>query len=87
VIIWTCPDLMDTPNSAKIRAMGVKMEKGQRRKRRRFSDEYKAETVRLIQTIGKMALELEIGETAPRRWVDEAEIEDRLPGGPHLRVL
>jgi transposase-like protein len=77
---------MDTPNSAKIRAMGVKMEKGQRRKRRRFSDEYKAETVRLIQTsgktIGKMALELGIGETALRRWVEEAETEaGRGPAG------
>jgi transposase-like protein len=38
------------------------------RKRRKVSDEYKAETVRLIQrsgkSIGKMALELGIGETA-----------------------
>ena len=37
------------------------------RKRRKFSDEYKAETVRLIQrsgkSIGQMARELGIGET------------------------
>jgi transposase len=49
------------------------------RKRRKFSDEYKAETVRLIQrsgkSIGQMALELGIGETALRRWVEQAEIE------------
>jgi transposase len=55
------------------------MEKGQRRKRRKFSEEYKAETVRLIQTSGKsireMALELGIGETAVRRWVAQAEVE------------
>ncbi len=62
------------------------MEKGQRRKRRKFSEEYKAETVRLIQTsgksIGKMALELGIGETALRRWVEQAEVEaGRGPAG------
>ena len=55
------------------------MEQGQKRKRRKFSEEFKAETVRLIQTsgksIGKLALELGIGETALRRWVDQAEVE------------
>ncbi len=44
------------------------MAKKQRRKRRKFSDKYKAETVRLIHSIGKsvgqMALELDIGKTA-----------------------
>ena len=53
------------------------MEQETRRKRRKFSPEYKAETVRLIQrsdkSIGQMALELGIGETALRRWVDQAE--------------
>jgi transposase-like protein len=62
------------------------MEKRQRRERRRFTDEYKAETVRLIQTsgksIGKLALELGIGETALRRWVEQAELEaGRGPAG------
>jgi hypothetical protein len=42
------------------------MEKGQKQRRRRFSAEYKAETVRLIQrsgkSIGQMAVELGIGE-------------------------
>jgi transposase len=51
----------------------------QRPKRRRFTDEYKAETVRLIESsgksIGKMALELGIGETALRRWIDQAAVE------------
>ena len=56
------------------------------RKRRRFSEEYKAETVRLLQrsdkSIGKMARELGIGETALRRWVEQAEIESgRGPAG------
>jgi transposase len=56
------------------------------RKRRAFSAEYKAETVRLIQrsgkSIGQMALELGIGESALRRWVAQAEIEaGRGPAG------
>jgi transposase len=62
------------------------MEKKQKRERRRFSEEYKAETVRLIQSsdksIGKLALELGIGETALRRWVEQAEVEaGRGPAG------
>jgi transposase len=60
------------------------VEKDGKGKRRRFSAEYKAETVRLIQrsgkSIGQMALELGIGETALRRWVEQAEVEAR--GGP-----
>jgi len=60
------------------------------RKRRKFSDEYKAETVRLIQSsgksVGQMALELGIGETALRRWVEQAEIEaGRGPAGAFRR--
>ena len=55
------------------------MEKNGKRKRRRFSAEYKAETVRLVnrsdKSIGQMALELGIGETALRRWVEQAEVE------------
>ena len=62
------------------------MEKDRKRKRRTFSEEYKAETVRLIQrsgkSIGQMALELGIGESALRRWVAQAEIEaGRGPAG------
>jgi len=55
------------------------VEKNGKRKRRRFSAEYKAETVRLVnrsdKSIGQMALELGIGETALRRWVEQAEVE------------
>jgi transposase-like protein len=60
------------------------VEKDSKRKRRRFSAEYKAETVRLIQrsgkSIGMIARELGIGETALRRWVEQAEVE--AGGGP-----
>jgi transposase len=55
------------------------VEKDGKRKRRRFSAEYKAETVQLVQrsgkSIGQMALELGISETALRRWVEQAEVE------------
>jgi|SRR5208283_4416057 len=55
------------------------MEQEQRRRRRKFSEEYKAETVRLIQnsgkSIGQLGLELGIGETALRRWIKQAEVE------------
>ena len=55
------------------------MEKDGKRERRRFSAEYEAETVRLVQrsgkSIGQIALELGIGETALRRWVEQAEVE------------
>lgn len=56
-----------------------------------FSAEYKAETVQLIQrsgkSIGQMALELGIGDTALRRWVAQAEIEaGRGPAGA-LKLL
>jgi transposase len=55
------------------------VEKDGKRKRRRFSVEYKAETVRLVQrsgkSIGQIALELGIGESALRRWLEQAEVE------------
>jgi transposase len=62
------------------------VEKDGKRKRRKFSAEYKAETVRLVQrsgkSIGQMALELGIGESALRRWVEQAEVEaERGPEG------
>ena len=55
------------------------MEKSGRGKRRSFSDEYKAEAVRLVgesgKSIGVIARELGLGETALRRWVQQAEID------------
>jgi transposase len=49
------------------------------RKRRSFSDEFKAETVRLVRDSGKgvgaVARELDLTETALRRWVEQAEID------------
>jgi transposase len=48
-----------------------------KRHRRKFTDEFKAETVKLIRTsgrtVGSVARELNIGETVVRRWVQQAE--------------
>jgi len=55
------------------------VEKDGKRKRRKFSAEDKAEAIQLVQrsgkSIGQLALELGIGETAVRRWVEQAEVE------------
>ena len=56
----------------------------EKRKRRSFSKEYKAEVVGLIskggKSIGAVARELDLSETAVRRWVSQAEIDSG--GGP-----
>ncbi len=57
------------------------------RKRRTFTKEYKAEVVQLIRTTGKtvgqVAKELDLTETAVRAWVRSAEIDEkRDPNGP-----
>ena len=57
-----------------------------RRKRRSFSDEFKAETVKLVRdsgkSVGAIARELDLTETALRKWVQQAEIDaGRGPAG------
>jgi transposase len=50
-----------------------------KRKRRAFSAEYKAEVVELIRTSGKsigaVAKDLDLTETAVRAWVQRAEVD------------
>ncbi len=50
-----------------------------KRKRRSFTDEYKAEVVELIRksgkSIGTVARELDLTETAVRAWVQQAEVD------------
>ena len=58
-----------------------------RRKRRKFTPEYKAEVVKLIRTsgksIGEVARELDLTTTAVRAWVARAGIDEkRDPNGP-----
>ena len=59
--------------------------KGQRRKRRRFTDEFKAEVVRKVlasgKTAGQVARDLDLTETAVRHWVKQAQV-DRGKGPP-----
>jgi transposase-like protein len=59
----------------------------ERRKRRKFTPEYKAEVVKLVRTsgrsIGQVAGELELTETAVRAWVKRAGIDEKQdPNGP-----
>jgi transposase len=59
----------------------------ERRKRRKFTPEYKAEVVKLVQTSGKsiekVSRELELTETAVREWLKRAEIDEKKdPNGP-----
>ena len=55
------------------------MGKRKRRTRRSFSEEFKAETVKLVRgsekSIGAIARELDLTETALRAWVRQAEID------------
>ena len=56
----------------------------EKRKRRSFTKEYKAEVVELIRksgkSIGAVARDLDLTETAVRRWVEQAEVDSG--GGP-----
>ncbi len=56
----------------------------EKRKRRSFTKEYKAEVAELIRksgkSIGAVASELDLAETAVRRWVSQSEIDSG--GGP-----
>jgi transposase len=59
----------------------------ERKKRRSFTAEYKAEIVRVVRTSGKspeqVAREYELTESAVRNWVDRARIDERKdPNGP-----
>ena len=52
----------------------------EKRKRRKFTREFKAEAVRLCRvgdrSIGQIARELDLTETALRAWVKQAEVDD-----------
>ena len=69
--------LKNTPKSAKLVAAGVREWSGGGSAA--VHGQYKAETVRLIESsgksIGKIALKPGMGETALRRWVDQAAVE------------
>ena len=56
------------------------METKEQKARRAFTEAYKAEVVALCRSpgasIGKVARDLGVGETAVRRWVAQAEVDD-----------
>jgi transposase-like protein len=61
--------------------------KPKKRKRRKFTPEFKAEVVRLValgdRSIGQIAQELDLTESAVRDWVERAEIDvKKAPDGP-----
>ena len=51
----------------------------ERRQRRKFTPEFKARTVELVRSSGKpiaqVCRELDLTETAVRRWVDQARVD------------
>ena len=55
-----------------------------KRRRRKFTNEFKAETVKLIlesgKTVAEVARELDLSESSVRNWVKQAEIDSG--GGP-----
>jgi len=54
-----------------------------KRKRRKFTDEQKADAVRMVREVGglpQVARDLDLTESALRLWVKQAEIDDG--GGP-----
>lgn len=57
--------------------MGVHMAK---RKRRKFTPEFKAETVRLVRegdrTVAQVARELDLNESSLRNWMAQADIDE-----------
>lgn len=61
-----------------------------KRKRRVFTDEFKADTVRLCQvgdrSVPQISKDLGVGETALRRWLEEAEAEVHVMSAPKLAL-
>lgn len=58
-----------------------------RQKRRKFTPEYKAKVVKLIEasgkSVGQVAEELDLTETSVRAWVKRSEVDQkRDPNGP-----
>jgi transposase-like protein len=70
---------VDTPKGAKMRQECSMSKKQDRRKRRTFTPEFKAEAVRLCgigdRTIGQVASDLDLTETALREWVKRVEVD------------
>jgi transposase len=58
--------------------MPLEVHMSRKRKRRSFSAEYKAEVVKLVlqgKSIGKVSRDLDLTESAVRKWVKQAEVD------------
>jgi transposase len=70
---------MDTPEGAKMREECSMAKREARKKRRSFTAEFKAEAVRLCKvgdrTIGQVARDLELTDTALREWVKRVDVD------------
>jgi transposase-like protein len=70
---------VDTPEGAKMREECPMEKRKARRARRSFSAEFKAEAVRLCKvgdrTVGQVAEDLDLTETALREWVKRADVD------------
>jgi transposase-like protein len=70
---------VDTPKGAKMREECSMEKQKARRARRSFSPEFKAEAVRLCKaggrSVGQVAEELDLTETALREWVKRADAD------------
>jgi len=80
---WASPAFVDTPTGASMRLERPMA----RRKRRKFTDEFKADAVKLCKAGGRsvkqVAADLDLTETALREWVKRAAT-DTGQGPPHL---
>ena len=81
--MWASPAFVDTPTGASMRLERPMA----RRKRRKFTDEFKADAVKLCKAGGRsvkqVAADLDLTETALREWVKRAAT-DTGQGPPHL---
>jgi transposase len=72
---WASPVFVDIPTSASMRLERPMA----RRKRRKFTDEFKADAVKLCEagghSVGRIAADLDLTETALRAWVKRAAMD------------
>ncbi|WP_328468760.1 transposase [Actinoplanes sp. NBC_00393] len=81
---WACPVLMDIQDqgtwvSGRMSSIMESVGKKRSRPRRAFTPEFKAEIVELCQrgdrTVGQVARDFDLTETAVRSWVKQAELD------------
>jgi transposase len=78
LVVLTRPDLVDIHDEGKILRKGVHVDQ-EHKSRRQFSKQFKAETVALLRSssksVAQVCRDLDLSETAVRRWLAQAEID------------